>query len=59
MIRACDICGVKMNDYWMDSYSTGRTQLWLCPECRKNARREVDLSDAVRSRTRRKEDKRK
>ena len=55
MIRACDICGVQMDDYWMDSYNTGRTQIWLCPECRKNARHEVDCSEAGKKRIRIKE----
>lgn len=55
MIRACGICGQEMNDYFMDCYNTGRTQIWLCPECRKNARREVDRSEAIKKRARMKE----
>lgn len=55
MIRECSICRQEMDDYWMDRYNTGRTTIWICPECKINAGREVDMSEAVKNRARRSE----
>lgn len=55
MIRACDICGVELPEYWMDRYNTGRTTVWVCPACKRQGIREVNASEALKKRPRRKE----
>lgn len=52
MIRECDFCGFEFDEYWMDKINTGRRQLWICPGCKRNARREADMSEATKKRKR-------
>ena len=48
MKRTCDICGCEADEYWMRSYNTGRTTMWLCWSCFKNSQREATKSDVFR-----------
>ena len=48
MKRACDICGIEADEYWMHSFNHGTGRLWLCWDCYKNAQREATLSDLQR-----------
>ena len=48
MKRICDICGCEADEYWMQSYYTGRKMMWLCWDCFKNSQREATKSDVFR-----------
>lgn len=50
MKRACDICGLVNDDYWMHAYVAGAKTMWLCNECHRVAQREANLSDDYRRR---------
>lgn len=55
MKRACDICGQEAEQYWMDKYNTGRTTVWVCPACKRKGVREVNLSEVMNKKRKRKE----
>lgn len=57
MKRACDICGREDHEAWMDKYNFGRTQIWVCPGCKRRGIREVNLSEALKKRAKWKEEK--
>lgn len=59
MIRRCEICGREENEYWMESYNAGRTQIWVCAGCKRKGIREVNLSEALKKRARKKEEHRR
>jgi ribosome-binding protein aMBF1 (putative translation factor) len=48
MKRHCDICGCEADEYWMQSYNTGRKVVWLCWDCYKNSQYEATKSDLSR-----------
>lgn len=48
MKQKCYICGCESDEYWMQSYNTGRKVVWLCWDCYKNSQREATLSDIYR-----------
>lgn len=50
MLRECDICKKEQDEYWMQSFNTGRRTMWLCWECYKASQREATLSDLFRQR---------
>lgn len=39
--RICDICGIEADEYWMQSFNTGRKVMWLCWDCYKKSQHEV------------------
>ena len=48
MKRQCDVCGIEADEYWMQTYNTGRRTMWLCWECYQESQRQADLSDLYR-----------
>ena len=48
MKRHCEVCGIEADDYWMQSYNTGRRTVWLCWECYQTSQREATQSDLHR-----------
>ena len=48
MKRQCDICGIEVDEHWMESYNTGRKTVWLCWDCFKQSQYEANKSDQTR-----------
>lgn len=48
MKRVCDICGCEADEYWMQTYNSGRRTFWLCWDCWKNSQYEANKSDLTR-----------
>ena len=59
MIRKCDICGQEDHEDWMDYYNAGSMRIWICAKCKRKAIREVNMSEALNKKTRRKEKERR
>lgn len=59
MTKTCDICGREQDAYWMDCYNTGRTRIWICPACKRKGIREVDLSEVMNKKRKRKENEKR
>lgn len=57
MKRTCDICGREDDESWMDYYNTGSGQIWICYKCKRIGIREVNLSEVMKKKARRKEEK--
>ena len=55
MKRKCDICGLEDHEDWMYYYNAGSTRIWICAKCKRLAIREVNASEALNKKTRRKE----
>ena len=48
MKRHCDICGIECDEYWMQTFNTGKRTMYLCWDCFKQSQYEANMSNGYR-----------